>query len=175
MKSFKKLFLEKFDFTKVEQDVVWNSVGNNTWMTSFNYNIESDSFDQEGTNDVYYITVQLVNKPKSFSSPLSDFNKAFPGVITDEPYFWIDFESKDWGTATISKQDKRRNARAIINKVVSTIVSKVPMSANLCFTASSDQRSRVSLYKVLSKTVAEQFHKKVDSEEFEGEVYFLIH
>lgn len=175
MKSFKKLFLEKIDFEKAEQEISWNSVGDKTWMTSFNYNIESNSFDSEGTGDVYYITVQLIEDPKSFSSPLSELAEKFPNLIKDESYFWVDFESKDWGTATISKQAKRRNAMDIIRKVISVVVSKVPVEANICFTASSDQGSKVSLYSVLSRKFAEHFSKSTNSEEFEGEVYFLIH
>jgi hypothetical protein len=175
MKLFKKLFLEEFKYAKSEQEIVWKTVGEDTWMTSFNYNIETNSFDSEGTSDVYYITVQLLQNPKSFSSPLSEFDEAFPRIVKDEPYFWIDFESKDWGTATISKQERRRNAPAIIRKVISVVANKVPADANMCFTASSDQESRVSLYNALSKKFAEYFNKSADSHEFEGEVYFFIH
>lgn len=198
--SFKQYFEEKFAFTGSGANAIrgekWiKAQGDELWTYGFVYNLKDKSVEPHPTesladlpdeyfitHDIYSITLEKT-LPKNSSSPIHEIAKAYPKEIKQEPYFWISFESYDWGSKAISNQSprSRRPARKILQTVISALDLIVKPQDNVCFSAAESDQSRVSLYMLLARQYAEHVGKKVITKVFKtddpsssGEVYFFI-
>ncbi len=195
--NFKQYFEEKFAFTGSSA----NAIKGEKWIKSgplatygFVYNIKdktvgphpeslddlSDEYFVE--NDIYSITLEKT-LAKDSGSPIHTISRQYPDLVKKEPYFWISFESYDWGSQAISNKSplSRRPAKLILQTVIAALDLEVKPSDNICFSAAKNDTSRVSLYSVLANQYAKQHGKQVFTKEFktestesEPEIYFFV-
>jgi len=189
--SFKQYFEERFSFTGSKSlakgiDFDWQSSPNvpGTFVGGFSYNFENKAIENYPdlsstpdeyfiTHDLYSITLQDITKG---DNPLEGFLQKYPKAIKKEPYYWISFESYEWGSRTASIASKvARNARLIIQTVISALDQKLKPSDNICFSADANDESRNSLYLLLAKRYARSTNKNVSVQKDGDENIYLVH
>jgi hypothetical protein len=178
--AFKQFFFEKFDFKKpsIPFSVVWKQISPNIWRTSFAYDDTTGTVNTKlkRGNDTYDVNAEYIKDPYSMESALADVAHEYDNLIKQEPYWWIDFESRNWGTETSSKGGATvRNARLILKTVIGILAEKIQVGDNISFTSGADQQSKISLYTLLANLLAKEYGKKVDVLPYEEEVYFFVH
>jgi hypothetical protein len=178
--AFKHFFQEKFNFEKFSLPfaVKWIQIAPTIWRTSFGYDNDSKTVGS-GINqksDVYDVTAEYIGDPYSMESAIADVAHDNQNKIKHEPYWWIDFESREWGTGTTSRiGETPRNARIILKTVIAILAEKVPIGDNISFTSGIDQPSKISLYSLLANTLAKQYGKTVEEIQQDDQLYFFIH
>jgi hypothetical protein len=178
--AFKQFFFEKFDFKKTSLpfSVDWKQISPNIWRTSFAYDdaTGSVSADLKKKNDTYDVNAEYIKDPYGMESALADVAHEYVNHIKQEPYWWIDFESRAFGTETSSKEGAAaRNARLILKTVIGILAEKIQAGDNISFTSGADQQSKISLYTLLANLLAKEYGKKVNVLPHEEEVYFFVH
>lgn len=178
--AFKQFFSEKFDFKKpsLPFSVNWKQVSPNIWRTTFAYDEATGTVNTKlkKGNDAYDVNAEYIEDPYSMESALADVAHEYVNHIKQEPYWWIDFESRSFGTETSSKEGAAaRNARLILKTVIGILAEKIPIGDNISFTSGADQQSKISLYTLLANLLAKEYGKKVDVLPYEEEVYFFVH
>lgn len=177
---FKHFFQERFDFNKLSLpfSVKWAQIAPTIWRTSFDYDDESKivGVGLKQKTDVYDVNAEYIEDPYSIESALAEVAHNNQNKIKQEPYWWIDFESREWGTGTSSRKgETSRNARAILKAVMGILSDKISIGDNISFTSGIDQPSKISLYSLLANTLAKQYGKTVDTIQEEDQFYFFIH
>lgn len=177
---FKHYFQEKFNFDKFSLPfaIKWIQIAPTIWRTAFGYNNDLKAVDSGTTekSDVYDVSAEYIEDPYSIESAIADVAHDNQNKIKHEPYWWIDFESRQWGTETTSRMGKtQRNARIILKTVIAILSEKIPASDNISFTSGANQPSKISLYGSLAKALAKEYGKNVDQILQEDQVYFFIH
>lgn len=178
--NFKQFFTERFNFNKLSApfQVKWHQVSSNIWRSSFAYDetVGTVSSDVKKKNDVYDVNAEYIENPYDENSSLADVSDSNSSIVKQEPYWWIDFESRVWGTSTSSNLGASiKNARLILKTVISILAEKIPIGDNISFTSGADQVSKISLYTLLANTLAKQHGKHVNVIPYEEEVYFFVH
>jgi hypothetical protein len=178
--NFKQFFTEKFNFNKLSApfQVKWHQAAPNIWRSSFAYDEAEGNVSSivNKKNDVYDVNVEYIVNPYDKNSPLADVSDSNSSIVKQEPYWWIDFESRVWGTSTSSNMGASiKNARLILKTVISILAEKIPVGDNISFTSGADQVSKISLYTLLANTLAKQHGKHVNVIPYEEEVYFFVH
>jgi hypothetical protein len=177
--AFKQFFAEKFDFKKpsLPFSVDWKQISPNIWRTTFAYDDAGVvSAQLKKNSDAYDVNAEYIEDPYGMESALADVAHEYVGRIKSEPYWWIDFESRNWGTETSSKEGATaRNARLILKTVIGILAEKIPVGDNISFTSGASQQSKISLYTLLANLLAKEYNKKVDVLPYEEEIYFFVH
>lgn len=189
--SFKHYFEEKFSFTGSKSlakgiDFDWQSSPGvpGLFVGGFSYNFADKTIENYPdltstpdeyfiTHDLYSITLQDITKG---DNPLEGFIKKYPNILKEEPYYWISFESYEWGSRTASVASKvARNAKLIIQTVISALDQKLKPSDNICFSADANDQSRNSLYTLLARMYANSTKKEVVTQKDGDEIVYLVH
>ena len=188
--NFKQYFEERFSFTgskSLSKDIDFG------WQTSdsipgllvggFSYNFEDKTIEKYPdlsntpdeyfiSHDLYTITLQDISK----DNPLEGFLKKYPNVLKEGSYYWISFESYEWGSRTASVASKvARNARFILQTVISALDQKLKPSDNICFSADATDESRNSLYSKLARIYANSTNKQVFTQKDGDEIVYFVH
>lgn len=177
---FKHFFQEKFNFDKFSLPFIvkWSQIAPTIWRTSFDYDNDSKAvgIGMKQKSDIYDVTAEYIKDPYSMESALADVAHDNQNKIKQEPYWWIDFESREWGTGTTSRiGETPRNARIILKTVMAILSEKVSVGDNISFTSGTDQPSKISLYRLLANALANQYGKTVEEVSQEDQLYFFIH
>lgn len=190
--SFKQYFEERFSFTGSKSlakgiNFDWQSSPNvpGTFVGGFSYNLEDKTIENYPdlsstpdeyfiTHDLYSITLQDISKG---DNPIEGFLKTHPGVLKKGVYYWISYESYEWGSRKVSSESKiPRNAKLILQTVISALDEfGLKQTDNLCFTADAEDRSRNLVYKHISNNYANSTNKKVDIYNDGDENVYLVH
>lgn len=189
--NFKQYFEEKFAFTGSKDltkgiDFGWQSSSSVLGISvgGFSYNFKDKTIENYPdltdtpeeyfiTHDLYSITLQDITKG---DNPLEGFIERYPNALKGGPYYWISFESYEWGSRTVSVASKvARNARLIIQTVISALDQKLNPSDNVCFSADANDESRNSLYSLLARKYAKSTNKEVFIQKDGDEIVYLVH
>jgi hypothetical protein len=189
--SFKQHFEEKFAFTgssSLSKDINFSWQNNDgipgIWVGGFAYNFNDKAIENYPdlsstpdeyfiTHDLYSITLQDISKG---DNPLEGFTKKYPNALKEGQYYWISFESYEYGSRTASVASKvARNARLIIQTVISALDQKLKPSDNVCFSADANDESRNSLYSLLARKYAKSTNKEVLTQKDGNEIIYLVH
>lgn len=188
--TFKQYFEEKFAFTGSKNlargvDLSWQEADGDTWVCGFSYNFKTkvieDYPDISSTPDEYFVdhdlySVTLQRLLDDENNPLKGFLQKYPNALKDGTYYWISFESYEWGSRTASTLTKvPRNARLILQTVVAALDQKLTPSDNICFSADANDRSRNSLYSHLARDYAKSTNKEVVTQKDGDEIVYLVH
>jgi len=192
--SFKRYFEEKFAFTGSKKlskslDLTWQEVQTGIWLCGFAYNASTQTVESSPeslgdlpdeyfvSHDLYTITLQDINASNSFDDPLIGFRKKYSNLLKKkENYFWISFESYEWGSRNSSATSGIvRNPKLILQTVISAIDKKLKPTDNICFSADVNDRSRNLLYARLSNQYAKQVGKQTIKQQDGDENVYLVH